>query len=48
MRQALESYLYELLGREKPVPFVVSPVENASLNGAAVAALCQNESGGRP
>jgi hexokinase len=48
MRQAFESYLYELLGREKPVPFVVSPVENASLNGAAVAALCQNESSGRP
>jgi hexokinase len=43
MRLALESYLYKMLAREKPIPYVISPVENASLNGAAVAALCKTE-----
>jgi hexokinase len=45
MRQALETYLYEMLGKDKPIPYMLSPVENASLNGAAVAALCGNEPG---
>jgi hexokinase len=48
MRQALESYLFGMLSWEKPVPYVMVPVENASLNGAAVAALCKSEPGGRP
>ncbi|MDR1232343.1 MAG: hexokinase [Spirochaetaceae bacterium] len=48
MRQALESYLFRMLDREKPIPYVMSPVENASLNGAAVAALCKNGPGRRP
>jgi hexokinase len=39
MRRSLESYLHQLLFREKPRPYVVSPVEQASLFGAAVAAL---------
>jgi hexokinase len=47
MRQALESYLYEMLSKDDPIPYAMSPVENASLNGAAVAALCKNEADGR-
>ncbi|MDR1470747.1 MAG: hexokinase [Spirochaetaceae bacterium] len=43
MRQALESYLYTMLGRSTPLPYVITPVESASLNGAAVAALCKNK-----
>jgi len=39
MRRALESHLHQLLYREKPRPYVISPVEQASLFGAAVAAL---------
>jgi hexokinase len=39
MRRSLESYLHQMLFREKPRPYVVSPVEQASLFGAAVAAL---------
>jgi hexokinase len=39
MRNALESYLHQMLNREKPLPYVISPVEQASLFGAAVAAL---------
>jgi len=39
MRRALESYLHQMLFREKPRPYIVSPVEQASLFGAAVAAL---------
>jgi hexokinase len=39
MRRSLESYLHQLLFKEKPRPYVVSPVEQASLFGAAVAAL---------
>ena len=42
MRQALESYLYAMLGGDRPVPYVITPVEGASLGGAAVAALCEN------
>jgi hexokinase len=41
MRQAVESSLYGMLGAKRPVPYVIVPVENASLNGAAVAALCK-------
>jgi hexokinase len=39
MREALESYLRVLLTKEKPRSYVISPVEQASLLGAAVAAL---------
>jgi len=39
MRRSLESYLHQILFAEKPRPYVVSPVEQASLFGAAVAAL---------
>jgi hexokinase len=39
MRRSLESHLHQMLYREKPRPYIVSPVELASLFGAAVAAL---------
>jgi hexokinase len=39
MRAALESYLHVMLNRKRPRSFAVSPVEQASLFGAAVAAL---------
>jgi len=39
MRRALESHLHQMLIKEKPRPYIVSPVEQASLFGAAVAAL---------
>ncbi|MDR1352530.1 MAG: hexokinase [Treponema sp.] len=39
MREALESNLYIMLNREKPRSCVIAPVEQASLFGAAVAAL---------
>jgi len=39
MRRSLESYLHQMLFMEKPRPYIVSPVEQASLFGAAVAAL---------
>jgi len=39
MRRSLESYLHQMLYRDKPLPYVISPVEQASLFGAAVAAL---------
>jgi hexokinase len=39
MRRSLEAYLHQMLFAEKPRPYVVSPVEQASLFGAAVAAL---------
>jgi hexokinase len=39
MRHALESCLHTLLTKDKPFNYVVSPVEQASLFGAAVAAL---------
>jgi hexokinase len=39
MRRALESNLHQMLTKEKPRPYVISPVEQASLFGAAVAAL---------
>ncbi|MDR1859031.1 MAG: hexokinase [Treponema sp.] len=42
MRRALEAWLHMMLIKEKPRPYVISPVEQASLFGAAVAA-----SGGR-
>ena len=43
MRQAVESYLYAMLGGDNPVPYIITPVESASLNGAAVAALGKNQ-----
>ena len=39
MRAALESYLHVMLNRKRPRSYAVSPVEQASLFGAAVAAL---------
>jgi len=39
MRRSLESYLHQMLFAEKPRPYIVAPVEQASLFGAAVAAL---------
>ncbi|MDR1950012.1 MAG: hexokinase [Spirochaetaceae bacterium] len=39
MREALESHLYTMLNAVKPRSYTVSPVEQASLFGAAVAAL---------
>jgi len=39
MRRSLESWLHTLLVREKPRSYVVAPVEQASLFGAAVAAI---------
>jgi hexokinase len=38
MRRALEARLHTMLIKEKPRPYVISPVEQASLFGAAVAA----------
>jgi hexokinase len=39
MRTALESWLHIMLVKDKPCPYVIAPVEQASLLGAAVAAL---------
>ncbi|MCL2214555.1 MAG: hexokinase [Treponema sp.] len=39
MRRAIESHLHQMLYMNKPRPYVISPVEQASLFGAAVAAL---------
>jgi hexokinase len=39
MRRALESNLHQMLCKDKPRPYVISPVEQASLFGAAMAAL---------
>ncbi|MDR0450768.1 MAG: hexokinase [Treponema sp.] len=39
MRRALESWLHLMLVSGKPRPYVITPVEQASLFGAAVAAL---------
>ncbi|MDR0553227.1 MAG: hexokinase [Treponema sp.] len=39
MREALESYLHVMLTRDIPRSYVIAPVEQASLFGAAVAAL---------
>jgi hexokinase len=39
MRRSLEAWLHQLLYDEKPRPYIISPVEQASLFGAAVAAL---------
>jgi hexokinase len=39
MREALESWLHVMLNRDGPRSYVIAPVEQASLLGAAVAAL---------
>jgi len=39
MREALEAYLHVMLNWDKPRSYVIAPVEQASLFGAAVAAL---------
>jgi hexokinase len=39
MRAALESWLHIMLNKGKPRSYVIAPVEQASLFGAAVAAL---------
>jgi hexokinase len=41
MREALESYLHTMLAAGKPRSCVIAPVEQASLLGAAVAALTE-------
>jgi hexokinase len=41
MRTALESYLHTMLNAGKPRTYVISPVEQASLFGAGVAALTE-------
>ena len=41
MRSALESYLHVMLNRDRPRPYAIAPVEQASLLGAAVAALAK-------
>ena len=41
MREALESYLHTILVSRKPRSYVIAPVEQASLLGAAVAALTE-------
>jgi hexokinase len=38
MRRSLEAWLHTMLVREKPRPYIIAPVEQASLFGAAVAA----------
>jgi len=43
MRRAIESHLHQMMIREKPRPYVISPVEQASLFGAAVAALSKQK-----
>lgn len=39
IRRSLESHLHKMLFEKKPRPYIISPVEQASLFGAAVAAL---------
>jgi hexokinase len=39
MREALEAYLRIMLVKDRPRSYVITPVEQASLFGAAVAAL---------
>jgi hexokinase len=39
MRRSLESWLHYMLVKEKPQPYIIAPVEQASLFGAAVAAM---------
>jgi len=39
MRRSLESWLHQMLVKGKPQPYIISPVEQASLFGAAVAAM---------
>jgi len=39
MRHSLESWLHTMMVKEKPRPYIIAPVEQASLFGAAVAAL---------
>jgi hexokinase len=43
MRRSLESYLHQILFKKNPRPYIVSPVEQASLFGAAVAALSKGK-----
>jgi hexokinase len=44
MRQALESHLHVILNRDRPRSFIIAPVEQGSLLGAAVAALSPDKS----
>jgi hexokinase len=43
MRRALESHLHQIMINEKPRPYIIAPVEQASLFGAAVAALSKSK-----
>jgi hexokinase len=38
-RRSIESHLHQMLYKEDPISYIVAPVEQASLYGAAVAAL---------
>jgi hexokinase len=38
MRRSLEAWLHTMLVKDRPRPYVLAPVEQASLFGAAVAA----------
>ncbi|MDR0494349.1 MAG: hexokinase, partial [Treponema sp.] len=38
MRRSLEAWLHTMLVKDTPRPYIISPVEQASLFGAAVAA----------
>ena len=42
MRRSLESWLHNMLIRGNPRPYIIAPVEQASLFGAAVAALSKS------
>jgi hexokinase len=41
MRPALDAWLFALLNRAGPRPYTIAPVEQASLFGAAVAAVLE-------
>jgi hexokinase len=43
MRRSLDAWLHMLKKKKKPRPYVISPVEQASLFGAAVAALSSKQ-----
>ena len=42
MRRSLEAWLHIMLNKGKPRPYIIAPVEQASLFGAAVAAISKD------
>ena len=42
LRRAFEAWLHQMLSKSKPYPYIVAPVEQASLYGAAVAAVSRS------